>query len=94
MLKRRGSCVLRRYGCAFLAVELLSAAAVLLGGLAIMRRAPRGAALHARRWKEDAESAGCDTDIQVRPPRRALLRAAAERAARQRATAAAPAAHA
>jgi len=55
-------------------VELLSAAAVLLGGLAIMRRAPRGAAPHARRWKQDAEAAGCDTDIQVRPPRLAPRR--------------------
>ena len=61
-------------------MELLSAAAVLLGGLAIMRRAPRGAAPHARRWKQDAEAAGCDTDIQVRPPR--LKPAAGRRRAR------------
>ena len=56
-----------RYAYLMLAVELLGAAAVLLGGLVIMRRAPRLPATRKERWRADPEDAGSGWSTQVSP---------------------------
>lgn len=50
-----------------LAAELLGAAAVLLGGLVITRRAPRLPVARKERWKADPEDQGGGWSIQVSP---------------------------
>ena len=60
-------CSVRRYAYLMLAVEMLGAAAVLLCGLAITRRAPRLPAARKERWKADPEDQGGGWSIQVCP---------------------------
>ncbi|KAK9845425.1 hypothetical protein WJX81_006137 [Elliptochloris bilobata] len=59
---------LQWYAYLMLAVELLGAAAVLLGGLAIVRRTPRLPVPRTERWKADLKDAGGGWSIQVLLP--------------------------